>query len=622
LDLDEETADPGLADVPAASLLSADGLQLALDQAPDPLFVVDRLWRLRYLNAAAADAWGVDPGDALGRSLWSVHPPLVSGELHDRLAEAMRERRALHVRTHVRGGEAWIGASAYPAADGLLVVQHVSEEPVDADLPTDVRELLEAERTARADAERQRESAERLAAELQAARDTADGIRRAAERARVDAEAAARAKSDFLATMSHELRTPINAITGYTQLLELGIAGPVTDTQRGYLGRLYASGRHLLGLVDDVLDLANIERGRMSVGRDVLSTGPVVAAALALVAPEAAARSIRLVDEVDGNVGPAFVGDEHRVRQILPNLLSNAVKFTAPGGTVTVSSDLVSSHKLTASRSEGSGTSSLGPCVTISVRDTGIGIAPDQQSAIFEPFMQADSSRTRTAGGTGLGLALSRRLARLMGGDLAVESRLGAGSAFTIVLPAYPPDCEAPTPGDESEWEPVAAAPASDETRPPAIEINTLLRAHLEPMLDRFVARLRADPRFEASCTLSRTQLEDHALSLVGAILQSLAIVEESGGLEGDLLRDGSAIQEHIAFRHGEQRYRLGWTEPLIDTEYEILSGELTALARRMLPPDRPNVDRLLDVLSRLLDRTRDVSRRGLQHARRFSEPG
>jgi hypothetical protein len=421
--------------------------------------------------------------------------------------------------------------------------------------------------------------------------------------------------------MSHELRTPINAITGYTQLLELGIAGPVTDTQRGYLGRLYASGRHLLGLVDDVLDLANIERGRMSIGRDVLSAGPVVAAALALVAPEAAARSIRLVDEVDGNVVPALVGDEHRVRQILLNLLSNAVKFTAPGGTVTVACDVAASHRPAAGRGEAGAVAPLGPCVTITVRDTGIGIAPDQQSAIFEPFMQADSSRTRTAGGTGLGLALSRRLARLMGGDLTVDSRLGAGSAFTIVLPAYPPDCAVPRPA-EGEREPVTAAPSTDADRPPAIEINTLLRVHLEPLLDRFVARLRADPRFADYRSLSRTQLEDHSLSMLAAVVHALVVVEEGGGLEGEFLRDGSAIQEHIAFRHGEQRYRLGWAEPLVDAEYEILAGELTTLARRMLPPDRPNVDRLLDVLARLLDRTRDVSRRGLQHARRFSEPG
>jgi signal transduction histidine kinase len=484
----------------------------------------------------------------------------------------MRERRAAHVEAY-SATNGWIIASAYPTEDGLLVLQHVADtvETV-GEAP---RSLLEAERTARA-----------------------------------EAEEVARAKSDFLATMSHELRTPLNAITGYTQLLELGVAGPVTDAQRSYLNRLYASGRHLLGLVDDVLDLANIERGRMSITREQLTTGQVVAAALALITPEAAARSIRLLDEREGDVGLPFVGDEHRVRQILLNLLSNAVKFTPPGGTVTVGCDRIV-------RREATDALPAGDWVCISVRDTGIGIAPEQQSAIFEPFMQADSSRTRTVGGTGLGLALSRRLARLMGGDLTVESRLGHGSTFTLFLPPVEQPAPASHTGSDSgsSKKPVRRVWMS----PVLAELGTRMRRRIEQLVDAFVDRMRADPEFAASRTLSRAQLEDHTLSMLGAMAQSLTVVEESGGLEGDLLRDGSAIQEHIAFQHGEQRFRLGWTPSLLEREHTMLRDEVLSVARRLLPERSEAAQRALDVLARLLERVREAAARGFDHAQRFA---
>jgi len=594
------------ADVASASPISPAELSDAVDAIDDPLFVVDRYWRLRYLNAAATRLSSLDQDEAVGEVIWRADRALTSSPFHDLLVEAMRERHAVHAEAFSLQAGEWIIVNAYPLGDGLLVLRHIADSPPTAEDPHD---LLVAERAAR-------EEAERLAAELQTAREAAEGDRRAAERAQCDAEAAARAKSDFLATMSHELRTPINAITGYTQLLELGVAGPVTDAQRGYLNRLHASGRHLLGLVDDVLDLANIERGRMNITRERLTTGAVVGAALALITPEAAARSIRLYDEREGDVGLPFIGDEHRVRQILLNLLSNAVKFTPPGGTVAVGCDRVV-HR------PGASTAGLdGEWVCISVRDTGIGIAPEQQAAIFEPFMQADSSRTRTAGGTGLGLALSRRLARLMGGDLTVDSRLGQGSTFTLFLPVAPaePGSSSNAPGAE---EPVTSADVTATgarvwTEPTIAELGVRMREQIEGLIDGFVGRLRGDQAFGAARALSRAQLEDHTLSLLGAIAQSLSVIEESGGLEGDLLREGSSIQEHIAFQHGEQRFRLGWTEPMLSHEWSILREEVLGALRRIAPKKHARSERAREVLVRLLARAEEVSLRGYDHARRF----
>src|SRR5215218_2890443 len=154
--------------------------------------------------------------------------------------------------------------------------------------------------------------------------------------AREGAEAAARTKTEFLATMSHEFRTPLNAVLGYAQLLELGVLGPNTPAQQVHLERLQASARHLLGLIDDVLDVAKVDADRLAVRHDALLTGPVVAAAVAVVQPQATTKGVRLMDLGSGESGVPYLGDEHRVRQVLVNLLANAVKFTPPTGEVTV----------------------------------------------------------------------------------------------------------------------------------------------------------------------------------------------------------------------------------------------------------------------------------------------
>jgi signal transduction histidine kinase len=241
---------------------------------------------------------------------------------------------------------------------------------------------------------------------------------------------ASRAKSEFLATMSHEIRTPINAIIGYTDLLLLGVDGPVTDAQAAQLDRIRVSGRHLVSLVDQVLDLARVESGRLDVDVRTAPANSSVETMLTVVGPQAEEKDIRIVNECDQEQSLWYEGDPQRVDQILVNLLSNAIKFTDAGGCVAIR----------CARHSGplpvDGRSGDWSCVTI--EDSGVGIPPELFETIFEPFVQVESGYTRRHGGAGLGLSISLRLARSMGGDLTVRSEVGVGSRFTLWLPAAP----------------------------------------------------------------------------------------------------------------------------------------------------------------------------------------
>jgi PAS domain S-box-containing protein len=264
--------------------------------------------------------------------------------------------------------------------------------------------------------------------ELQQANEDLEARTQDAERARAVAEEATRAKSQFLANMSHEIRTPINAVLGYVDLMDAGIAGPLTEAQETYLARVRSSSHHLASLIDDILDLAKVEAGEMSVDRRPAHLLDSVQAALAMVEPQARERGIEVLEESACAPDTRYLGDEHRVRQILVNLLSNAVKFTEPGGRVRLRC------RTEAAGPDGAPPDRGGSWVAVGVEDTGIGIAADQMERIFEPFVQLDAGHTRRQGGTGLGLTISRQIARLMGGDLTVSSRLGEGSHFTLWL--------------------------------------------------------------------------------------------------------------------------------------------------------------------------------------------
>jgi signal transduction histidine kinase len=451
---------------------------------------------------------------------------------------------------------------------------------------------------------------ERLLQAERAARAEAEAARLAAERARFEADEANRAKSAFLATMSHEIRTPINAIIGYAQLMELGVAGPVTEQQRDYLARLAATSQHLRGLVDDVLDLAKIDAAAVTIVREAGFTGAPIAAALDLVRPLASARGVRLVDERPGERGEPFIGDEHRVRQVLVNLLSNAVKFTERGGTVSVACGQA------ADAPEGAQLRGAGPWTWVRVTDTGVGIAPEEQQRVFEPFYQVDRSHTRTQGGTGLGLSISRSLARLMGGDLTLSSAAGRGTVATLWLPAVGESALAAEPGAAERGARARLAP--DERAPLGLaEIGMYLRARLEEVMVAQAARLRADPAFPQAAYLSRSEMEDHQLCFLADLAQTLVVVEESGGPESELLRDGSTIQRVTAELHGAMRQRRGWTEAQLAREYEILGEEIAAQVRTRVPEGAGDDTLALEVLGRLIQRATAI---GIAALRRTGE--
>ena len=348
---------------------------------------------LLFANEAARRVVGHRAEDVVGTRWWRA---MVPDDWHDEaiametvIAHGDVTARMLPLAT--RGGEVrwveWTSASRFHP-DGTLA--------------TAILFGLDVTERRRADAAARRLTDERLA--------------------RVAAEAANRAKSEFLAMMSHELRTPLNAIAGHVQLLEMGVRGPVTDAQKEALGRVQSAQLRLLGLVNDVLNYTKLDAGKVEFEVTEVDVTAAIGGVVALLEGQLEAKGLRLTVEP---LPPVLVwADQDKLEQILLNLLSNAIKFTparqADGspGHVTLKLEDAADPEV----------------VSLTVRDTGIGIAPERQAAVFEPFVQLNVGLTRRHEGTGLGLAISRDLARGMGGEVTVESVEGVGSTFTLTL--------------------------------------------------------------------------------------------------------------------------------------------------------------------------------------------
>ncbi len=370
---------------------TAERYRTTLDAMLEGCQLIGHDWRYLYLNGAAAAQNRRDNAELLGRTMPECWPGIEGTRVYAMLRRCLEERIGLHEETEFvfpDGEHGWFDVRAQAVPEGVFV------------LSIDISERKAAERALR-------DLADNL--ELKVAERTAE-LAIAKQRA----EAADRTKSAFLATMSHELRTPLNSIIGFTGILLQGLAGPLNAEQDKQLGMVRGSARHLLDLINDVLDISKIEAGQLEVQPAPFDLQPSIARVVATMRPLASKKGLTLAATCDEPV--AMVSDRRRVEQILLNLLSNAIKFTDKGG-VTVRVE----------REVGQ--------VRVRVADTGIGIRPDDIERLFKPFHQLESGLQREHEGTGLGLAICRRLATLLGGTIRAESVFGEGSVFTVELP-------------------------------------------------------------------------------------------------------------------------------------------------------------------------------------------
>lgn len=376
---------------------SEEKYRIVADHASDAILITEADGTIRYANPVATGIFGYSVDELIGRPADTLLHERHRGTLADHIAKyiaaghrpGLRERielRALHKTGRGLRLEASIsGALQNGRYIGICILRDVTER-----------------RSADVHRERAYRAAQRAG--------------RAAARACAEAEQANKAKSDFLAMMSHELRTPVTAIIGYCALLLEEIEGPLNSRQRKQLESVTSSGNHLVKLIEEILSYAVVETGGVRYAIEDVPVRDLVTMGRDVIAPSARAKGVGVViDSCDSAL--TVRADVGRLAQVLFNLLENAVKFTPRGGQVTISCDATAE------------------VVRIRVRDTGCGIPTEKLDAIFDPFVQVDAGLTRTSGGVGLGLAISRGFVLGMGGQLSVESQCGIGSVFTIALP-------------------------------------------------------------------------------------------------------------------------------------------------------------------------------------------
>jgi PAS domain S-box-containing protein len=381
------------------------------DFAPEAYLTTDLYGTIRDANVAAGRILGADPKSLVGKALHSFFEESARKQFPHQL-DRLCDRNSLD------DWELWIQPRHGPRTAVCASISRSAKNYLAAEyrwIVRDVTKLRNAEDEIR---ELIRHLEVRVATgtvQLAAAYRTKDELLVSERRARADAEAANNAKTDFLALMSHEFRTPLQAIFGYTELLEREIHGPLTDAQRGDLKRIQQSQQHLLGLITAILDFSRIESGQgMEVRVQPTLVNEILHGMEGLIGSQLESKELRY-EFRRGDARITAQADSAKVQQILLNLLANAIKFTPRGGTIRLECESDWNH------------------VAIRVVDSGIGIPADKLEAVFEPFVQI-RERNALSNGTGLGLAISRRLAIAMGGSLTAASTLGKGSTFTLRL--------------------------------------------------------------------------------------------------------------------------------------------------------------------------------------------
>jgi PAS domain S-box-containing protein len=377
-----------------------------LESIKDDFIAVNQNWHITYLNPQAAQTLKQDGQLVVGRQFWDVFPKELGQQQSQLYKQAASTQTIQSFEAKDSDSKKWFEVRVYPGTEGLSVFLQDITERKNAEV--NLRRL-------------NHELEDRVAARTaQLAKSM-----KTAEEGRIKAEDANRSKSEFLANMSHELRTPLNAIIGYSEILEEDAMDIGQDHFVPDLQKIRNSGKHLLGLINDVLDLSKIEAGKMELHLESFNLATMVKDVASTVHPLVEKNANDLVINCPHNLGTMHA-DITKVRQSLFNLLSNAAKFTEKGQ---VRLDV---EKQT--NADFNGGDSV-DWIVFSVRDTGIGMTPEQLQKLFQAFSQADASTTRKYGGTGLGLAITKRFSTLMGGDVTVESEFGKGTTFTLTLP-------------------------------------------------------------------------------------------------------------------------------------------------------------------------------------------
>ena len=400
----------------AAARAERDRLNLIIDSVADPIIVTDPSGETVLMNAPAEELFTVAPAaQAFAQRAVQANDAhfssFISGLLLGETGPGEIRRGEIGLTNPITGEQIPVEAIAGK------VLTETGELTAVVTILHDRREALERTRLY----EQLQKASDELQARVQSATAELATQNELLRRQAIELEQASRLKSQFLANMSHEFRTPLNAILGYTHMLLQGVAGELAAPIKRQLTRIDSNGRHLLTIINEILDITRIEAGKMPMQISEFDLNELVPEVMTELDP-VIARSKLMVTTVLSPDVPRLVSDRQKVKQILVNLLSNALKFTHQGS-IEIAVDFDPLVRL----------------ATIAVKDTGIGIAPEHHEKIFEDFRQVDDSPSRQYGGTGLGLAICRRLANSLGGRITLQSRVGRGSIFTLTIPAEAP---------------------------------------------------------------------------------------------------------------------------------------------------------------------------------------